>query len=94
MQVSTMDDNADPVSSIDKGASMLADLWHKTNGNVEKTLAAYNMGDGILSYIDAHPDMSVPEAMQNFSDMQKERHGYKVYGDPQYIAHVSRYFNQ
>lgn len=91
MQVSTMDDNVNPIDSINQGSQMLANLWNQTGGNVLLTLAAYNMGPGILSYINGHPEMSVQDAMQNFSDMQKERNGYNVYGDPQYIDHVTRY---
>lgn len=91
MQVSTLDDSVNPVDSINKGSQMLANLWNQTGGDIQKTLAAYNMGPGILSYINDHPEASISDSMQSFSDMQKERNGYNVYGDPQYIAHVTRY---
>jgi TP901 family phage tail tape measure protein len=91
MQVNGMNGKG-ATASINAGARMLADLLKKTNGNMDEALAAYNMGAGILPYFDSHGGYSQAN-MQAFSDMQKQKHGYKVYGDPNYVNHVLRYYN-
>lgn len=91
MQVNGMD-GASPEASIQKGTEMLADLLKRTNGNIKEALAAYNMGPGILDYFDTHGGYSV-ENMYAFSNMMKQKYGYSVYGDPEYVNHVLRYYN-
>lgn len=87
MQVNGMDSSS-PEESIDAGTRMLADLYRQTGGDVQKTLAAYNMGPGILDYMNQHPEMDARQAMQSFSDYMKQKNGYRIYGDPSYIDHV------
>ena len=89
-QVNGME-NATPQQSIAKGAEMFGS-YLKKYGSVEKALAAYNMGPGVITYMEKNNISSVREAMQRFSDYQKSTKGYKVYGDPQYIDHVLRYW--
>ena len=80
------------VASINKGTEMLATLLKKTNGDVKEALAAYNMGEGILSYFKKNGGYSV-QNMKNFSAIQKKKYGYNRYGDPNYVNNVMRYYN-
>ena len=91
MQVNGMS-NSTPEESIKKGAQMLADLLKKTNGDINKALSAYNMGPGVLNYFNKNGGYSV-ENMQGFSNYQKNKHGYRIYGDPDYVNHVLRYYD-
>lgn len=90
MQVNGMDSSS-PAASIRAGVNMLSQLLRQTGGDVKSALAAYNMGSGILTYFKAHGGYSVVN-MQKFSDMQKAKHGYSVYGDPYYVQHVLKYY--
>lgn len=91
MQVNGMN-NSTPEESIKKGTQMLADLLRKTNGDINKALSAYNMGPGVLNYFNKNGGYSV-ENMQGFSNYQKNKHGYRIYGDPDYVNHVLRYYD-
>lgn len=91
MQVNGMS-NSTPEESIKKGTQMLADLLKKTNGDINKALSAYNMGPGVLNYFNKNGGYSV-ENMQGFSNYQKNKHGYRIYGDPDYVNHVLRYYD-
>jgi hypothetical protein len=90
MQVNGMN-GATPAQSIATGTRMLAS-YVKKYGNVEMALAAYNMGPGVIDYMQQQGIVNVREGMQRFSEYQKQKYGYKVYGDPQYIDHVLRYY--
>lgn len=91
MQVNGMD-NASPESSIDTGSSMLAQ-YYKQTGSVDWALAMYNMGPGILDWAKQNGYSDPRAAMPAFSQYMMQQNGYSVYGDPQYIQHVSRYLN-
>lgn len=91
MQVNGMD-NSSPQQSMDAGARMLGSYMQKY-GNIEQTLAAYNMGPGVISYMQKNGIKDVRKGMQAFSDYMKRTKGYSVYGDPQYLDHVLRYYN-
>jgi soluble lytic murein transglycosylase-like protein len=77
--------------SINAGTKLLSSLLKKTGGDIKLALAAYNMGAGILDFFKKNGGYSVAN-MQKFSNMQKQKHGYKIYGDPYYVEHVLRYY--
>lgn len=91
MQVNGMS-NSTPEESLKKGASMLANYMDQTGGNIEMSLAMYNMGPGIKSWMAKQGISDVRQGMQAFSDYQKQKLGVKTYGDPSYIDHVMRYY--
>jgi hypothetical protein len=90
MQVNGMS-NSSPAASIQAGSKMLGNLLKKTGGNIKEALAAYNMGEGILSFFKSNGGYSVAN-MNAFSEMQKKNHGYRIYGDPYYVEHVLKYY--
>ena len=90
MQVNGMS-NSSPAASIKAGSKMLGNLLKKTGGNIKEALAAYNMGEGILSFFKSNGGYSVAN-MNAFSEMQKKNHGYRIYGDPYYVEHVLKYY--
>lgn len=73
--------------SIKAGAKYLSEMLDKAGGNLKKALAAYNMGEGILSYFNKHGGYSVKN-MKAFSAMMKKRLGSNVYGDPYYVDKI------
>lgn len=89
MQVNGMNGSS-VIQSIKTGAKMLGQYLSQTGGSVSESLAAYNMGSGILSYFNSHGGYSVAN-MQAFSDLEKAQNGYSVYGDPNYVQHVLQY---
>lgn len=89
MQVNGME-NAAPEDTIYAGARMLASYLKQT-GSLEWTLAMYNMGAGIYDWAKKNGINDPREAMEKFSAYMKKKHGYKRYGDPDYIDHVLRY---
>jgi hypothetical protein len=90
MQVNGMNDSGAD-ASINQGTSMLAS-YVKKYGSVEWALAAYNMGPGIINWAKNNGYSDPRKAMAAFSTYQKQKNGYKVYGDPEYIDHVLRYY--
>lgn len=91
MQVNGMG-NSSPKESMETGAKMLGNYMQKY-GDIELALAAYNMGPGVISYMQKNGIKDVSDGMKEFSDYMKRTKGYKVYGDPQYLDHVLRYYN-
>ncbi|MBX6361890.1 MAG: transglycosylase SLT domain-containing protein [Acidobacterium ailaaui] len=91
MQVNGMDKST-PRQSMEQGAKMLANYMHQY-GDVELALAAYNMGPGVISFMQQNGILDPRQGMRAYSEYQKRTKGYKVYGDPDYIDHVMRYYN-
>jgi soluble lytic murein transglycosylase-like protein len=90
MQVNGMEDST-PEASIDRGTSMLANYVKKYK-SIELALAAYNMGPGVVDYMKKKGISDVRQGMASFSSYMKAKNGYKVYGDPNYIDNVLRYY--
>lgn len=90
MQVNGMN-NASPEQSIEVGTRMLSSYLKQT-GSIEWSLAMYNMGSGILNWAKGRGIKDPRQAMREFSAYQKKTKGYKVYGDPNYIDNVLRYY--
>lgn len=91
MQVNGMN-NSTPQQSMEAGARMLGSYVNKY-GSIELALAAYNMGPGVVSYMQKNGIKDVRAGMKSFSNYMKSTKGYSVYGDPQYLDHVLRYYN-
>lgn len=85
-------DNASPEQSIDVGSKMLSGYLKQTN-SLEWSLAMYNMGAGIYNWAKGRGISDPRQAMREFSAYQKQKNGYKVYGDPNYIDNVLRYYS-
>lgn len=90
MQVNGMS-NAAPEQSIDVGTKMLSGYLKQT-GNLEWSLAMYNMGAGIYKWAQNQGIQDPRQAMREFSAYQKKKNGYRIYGDPNYIDNVLRYY--
>jgi hypothetical protein len=82
--------------SIEWGTEEIAGNLKQTGGDVKKALAMYNMGDGVLTMNGGYlkdPQDNYVQGMTNFSNYMKNKNGWKVYGDPQYVNHVMRYYD-
>lgn len=84
----------DPIESIEVGVSYYADLYKRTDEDLELTLQAYNMGSGFIDYAEEHNNGEYSQELaEDFSDEQKEKNNVRVYGDPYYVENVMRYLD-
>jgi len=83
----------DPELSIQAGVNHFAAVLQSAGGNVELALQAYNFGGGYINYANTHGGHSELVAKE-FSEMMKAKMGWKRYGDPLYVQHVMRYYNE
>lgn len=88
----------DPEYSIEVGVKTFADCIKqakvKDPFDTEKlylALQGYNYGNGYISWAITNFGGYSKANAQLFSDMQKQKLGTNVYGDPDYVDHVMRY---
>lgn len=61
---------------------------------IKVALQGYNYGTGYISWVWNHYGGEyTPENALEFSENQKAALGWSIYGDPQYVEHVLRYYN-
>lgn len=62
--------------------------------HIKVALQGYNYGTGYITWVWRNYDGEyTPENAQLFSDNQKALLGWQIYGDPQYVDHVLRYYH-
>lgn len=62
--------------------------------HIQVALQGYNYGTGYISWVwNNYGGVYTPENAQLFSDNQKATLGWSIYGDPQYVEHVLRYYH-
>lgn len=84
----------DPSYSIQVGVKYFNDVIQKTEkagADLDTAIQAYNMGHGYIDFVAENGGMHSKELAQQFSNQMKQKLGWNVYGDPNYIAHVKRY---
>lgn len=79
--------------SIDCGIRELKGVLQAANYDIPLALQSYNFGSGFISYAKSHGGYS-SQVAQAFSDMEKQKLGVRVYGDPLYVQHVMRYYKK
>ncbi|KQL56975.1 MULTISPECIES: lysozyme family protein [Bacillaceae] len=85
----------DPELSIKQGVSYFANVLESAGGNTELALQSYNMGHGFIDYANEHNNGNYSkELAQQFSNHMRERLGWSVYGDPNYVDNVMRYLDK
>ncbi|MFB4260947.1 lysozyme family protein [Shouchella clausii] len=81
-----------PEASIKQGVKYFSQVLDAADGDVELALQAYNMGNGFIDYAKKHNNGKYSkELAQQFSTHMKNRLGWRVYGDPNYVDNVMRY---
>ena len=55
-------------------------------------LQGYNYGSGYIRWAKRNYGTYSAENAKEFSENMKEQLGVRIYGDPQYIPHVLRYY--
>lgn len=90
----------DPVYSIDCGIHELADCLKAANvqnpsdlEHIKLALQGYNYGAGYISWALRKYGGYTEANAAEFSANQKAKLGVRVYGDPQYVPHVLRYYS-
>jgi len=90
----------DPDYSIKVGVHYLAECLKKANvkdlsdmENISLALQGYNFGNGYIQWAIDHFGGYTRANAKVFSDEKKAELQVKVYGDPEYVPHVLRYYH-
>ena len=90
----------DPDYSIDVGIQYYADCLREAGCNnpqdMEKlklSLQGYNYGNGYITWAVRNYGGYSAENALLFSQQQAASHGWRAYGDPEYVSHVLRYYS-
>ncbi|WP_257153586.1 XkdQ/YqbQ family protein [Priestia megaterium] len=78
-------------ASIKQGVKYFANTLRKSKGDVKLALQAYNFGEGFIPWALARGGYSMANA-KAFSAMMAKKHGWRRYGDVNYVPHVLRYY--
>ena len=89
----------DPAYSIDCGVHVLADVLELAEvtsptdtGRISLALQGYNFGPGYITWaLEKYGGYTQENAIE-FSNLMKARMGWEVYGNPQYVQSVMRYY--
>lgn len=102
MQSLTGEDDpiSNPALSIDVGIQELQQSLQAAGcqspqdlAGIELGLQGYNYGVGYIPYAKQNGGGYSYTSAQNFSALKKTELGWKIYGDPQYVPHVLRYYS-
>ena len=62
--------------------------------HIKIALQGYNYGTGYITWVWSNYDgVYSEENAKEYSEMQKARNGWSIYGDPQYVPHVLQYYS-
>lgn len=89
----------DPQYSIECGVQVIRDVLTAAGVtdcqdfvHIPLALQSYNYGGGYLTWaVENYGGYSMENAVE-FSEMKKQELGWDVYGDPEYVPHVLRYY--
>ena len=79
--------------SIQWGCEEFANRLNDAGGNIPLALQSYNYGKGFINYVNSHGGQMNQDLVNQFSDEQAAKLGWRGYGDKQYVQHVLRYYN-
>jgi hypothetical protein len=90
----------DPAYSIQVGIHELADCLNSAGvsspsdlDRIRLALQGYNYGPGYITWaVNQYGGYTLENAAE-FSELQKNKYGVSVYGDPEYVTHVLRYYS-
>ncbi|GGL46021.1 lysozyme family protein [Sporolactobacillus putidus] len=82
-----------PETSIKAGTSYFKRAMERSGGNVRLALQSYNFGIGFTDYVRQHGGKFTPTLAMKFSEWKAKELGWGRYGDPFYVDHVMRYYN-
>ena len=94
----TLDKLKDVDFNIKVGCAIFQNYLNQMNGNVIAAIQSYNMGPGsvkkIISTYASATGKTYDEVLNNFEDINWLDYRNSSYpGDPDYVEHVSRYYN-
>jgi len=78
-------------ASIKQGVKYFANTLRKSKGDVKLALQSYNFGEGFIPWALTRGGYSMANA-KAFSSMMAKKHGWRRYGDVNYVPHVLRYY--
>lgn len=84
----------DPLYSVSVGVKYFSEVMEqaeKAGVDVDTAIQAYNMGNGFIGFVAQNGGTYSNDLAQQFSTQMKDKTGWVVYGDPNYVANVKRY---
>ncbi|MGO3021570.1 MAG: bifunctional lytic transglycosylase/C40 family peptidase [Lactococcus cremoris] len=84
----------DPIVSIKVGVqyfNSVMDSSEEKGVDVDTAIQSYNMGAGYIDFVASNGGEHSLELAQQFSEKMKNKMGWAVYGDPNYVAHVKQH---
>ena len=84
----------DPLYSIEIGVKYFAEVMKQAENagvDIDTAIQAYNMGNGFIPFVAQNSGIYSSELAQQFSNLMKDKTGWVVYGDPNYVANVKKY---
>ncbi|WP_416045955.1 lysozyme family protein [Priestia megaterium] len=78
-------------ASIKQGVKYFANTLKKSRYEPKLALQSYNFGEGFIPWALARGGYSMANA-KAFSSMMAKKHGWRRYGDVNYVPHVLRYY--
>lgn len=82
-----------PETSIKVGTGYFKKAMKRSGGNVRLALQSYNFGIGFTDYVRQNGGRFTYALAVKFSEWKAKELGWRSYGDPQYVDHVMRYYN-
>ncbi len=83
----------DPEQSIATGVRYFKQALDRSGGDMELALQSYNFGIGFADFVRQRGRRFTPALARRFSRQKAHELGWRRYGDPDYVAHVMRYYH-
>lgn len=84
----------DPLYSVSVGVKYFSEVMEqaeKAGVDVDTAIQAYNMGNGFIGFVAQNGGTYSSDLAQQFSTQMKDKTGWVVYGDPNYVSNIKRY---
>ncbi|RYL95620.1 cell wall hydrolase [Sporolactobacillus sp. THM7-4] len=82
-----------PKTSIRAGTRYFKKAIEKSEGDVHLAVQSYNFGTGFIDYVNRHGGHFNHTLARAFSRRKARELGWDSYGDPKYVDHVMRYYD-
>ncbi|BBN98448.1 lysozyme family protein [Sporolactobacillus terrae] len=84
---------ATPEKSIRAGIQYFKRALNRSDNDPSLALQSYNFGLGFADYVKAHGGKFSAQLAHHYADQKARELQWSSYGDPDYVAHVMRYYN-
>lgn len=82
-----------PEKSIEAGTRYFKKAMEQADGDIRLSLQSYNFGLGFTDYVNENGGRYSEKLAHRFAERKAKELGWDRYGDPEYVDHVMRYYN-